>query len=102
MNDQACDHSKETAEEMEQMMQEAISKMEQLVDAQEDMPGQSGGNPVVGPNGNYEGEVVIDGETPYLNVLDEYAEIIRAYLSGEQDIPDELRLLIQNYLEMIS
>ena len=53
-------------------------------------------------DGNLESDTVIDGETPYLNVYEEYYEEIMAYLSGNEDIPEDIREIIEKYLEMIN
>lgn len=50
--------------------------------------------------GNLDSETVIDGQTPYLDVFEEYYEEILEYLENNE-VPDDLREVIEKYLEMI-
>ena len=50
--------------------------------------------------GNLDSETVIDGQTPYLDVFEEYYEDILEYLENNE-VPDDLREVIEKYLEMI-
>ena len=44
---------------------------------------------------------VIDGETFYREVLEQYADMINEYLSSGESIPEEVRKIIETYLEII-
>ena len=50
--------------------------------------------------GNLDSETVIDGQTPYLDVFEEYYDEIVEYLENNE-VPDDLREVIEKYLEMI-
>lgn len=105
---------KDVGDQMDSAMEDAKNDLQEIIDQNkdpnEDQSGnQSGGennsdNPTTPPptfdDSPIESEMVIDGKTPYLDVYDEYSEYIKAYLAGE-DIPDEIRELVERYLEMI-
>ena len=57
-------------------------------------------NQPVFDTGNLDSETVIDGQTPYLDVFEEYYEEILEYLENNE-VPDDLREVIEKYLEMI-
>lgn len=57
-------------------------------------------NQPVFDTGNLDSETVIDGQTPYLDVFEEYYEEIIEYLENNE-VPDDLREVIEKYLEMI-
>ena len=44
---------------------------------------------------------VIDGETYYREVIDLYSDMINEYLTSGEEIPDEVRKIIETYLEII-
>ena len=91
---------------MNEALDDLKDKLEQ--DANQDQDNQGGeqegneGNtpPPIFDNEDIESETVIDGETPYLDVYDEYAELIKGWLESG-DIPDEYKELVEKYLELI-
>lgn len=44
---------------------------------------------------------VIDGETYYREVIEQYADMINEYLSSGEEIPERIRKMIETYLEII-
>ena len=44
---------------------------------------------------------VVDGETYYKDVLPQYSALIDEYLSSGEEIPEEIRKIIETYLEII-
>ncbi|MCH5180875.1 MAG: hypothetical protein J1F32_06655 [Erysipelotrichales bacterium] len=46
-------------------------------------------------------DTVIDGETPYLDVFDKSYEEILEYLAEHEDLPEDVRKAIEQYLEML-
>ena len=68
---------------------------------------ESGGNPsddqnppVIFDDDELKSDAVIDGNTPYLDIYEEYYNEIMDYLAGN-DIPDEIREIVEAYLNAI-
>ena len=67
-----------------------------------DQPSEEDGPPNNGANGSYtENNMVLDGDTYYRDVFEEYYNQAMEYLANGEDIPEELRLLIQTYFDVI-
>ena len=67
-----------------------------------DQPSDKDGPPNNGANGSYtENNMVLDGDTYYRDVFEEYYNQAMEYLANGEDIPDELRTLIQTYFDVI-
>ncbi len=115
-NDQSQDVD-QTQKEIDDAMQDTLDKIEQMnPDNDNQNPGTDPGDddnqnstdpddpnnqPIFGSSDDpYESETVIDGQTPYLDVYEEYYNEIMDYLSGNE-VPDDLREIIEKYLEMI-
>ena len=63
-------------------------------ESQDDQPPSAGGK--------YEpANQAIDGQTYYRDVLQQYADLINEYLSSNEDIPEDIRSIIETYLEII-
>jgi hypothetical protein len=70
--------------------------------AKSDQPSSEDGPPNNGANGSYtENNMVLDGDTYYRDVFEEYYNQAMEYLANGEDIPDELRTLIQTYFDVI-
>lgn len=97
-----------TGDELDDAMNEALDDLKDKLEqdsSQDNQGGEQEGNegntpPPIFDNEDIESETVIDGETPYLDVYDEYAELIKGWLESG-DIPDEYKELVEKYLEMI-
>ncbi|MBR2341010.1 MAG: hypothetical protein IKA72_01195 [Clostridia bacterium] len=67
-----------------------------------DEPSDKDGPPNNGANGSYtENNMVLDGDTYYRDVFEEYYNQAMEYLANGEDIPAELRTLIQTYFDVI-
>ena len=67
-----------------------------------DQPSDKDGPPNNGANGSYtENNMVLDGDTYYRDVFEEYYNKAMEYLASGEDIPEELRTLIQTYFDVI-
>ncbi len=67
-----------------------------------DQPSDPDAPPNNGANGSYtENNMVLDGDTYYRDVFEEYYNQAMEYLAKGEDIPDELRALIQTYFDVI-
>ena len=44
---------------------------------------------------------VIDGETFYREVMQQYQSMIEEYLASGEEVPEEIRKMIETYLEII-
>lgn len=52
--------------------------------------------------GKYEAaNQVIDGQSYYRDVLQQYADLINEYLSSNEDVPEDIRKIIETYLDII-
>lgn len=108
----------ETQDKIDDAIDDAIGDINDVLDQngqkpEEPEPGDQPGNgdpdepsdqePTDQPvfdTGDLESETVIDGNTPYLDVFEEYYEEIVDYLANNE-VPDDLREVIEKYLEMI-
>lgn len=64
-------------------------------ESQEEQPPSAGGK--------YEAaNQVIDGQCYYRDLLQQYADLINEYLTSGEEIPEELRKIIETYLEIIA
>jgi hypothetical protein len=55
-----------------------------------------------GAGGKYEmANQIIDGEIYYREVLQQYQDMIDEYLASGEDIPEDIRKIIETYLEII-
>ena len=62
----------------------------------------NGQNSPSGAGGKYEpANQAVDGETYYRDILQQYADVINEYLSTSQDIPEDVRKIIELYMEII-
>jgi len=67
-----------------------------------DRPSEEDGPPNNGANGSYtENNMVLNGDTYYRDVFEEYYNQAMEYLASGEDIPEELRELIQTYFDVI-
>ena len=67
-----------------------------------DEPSDKDGPPNNGANGSYtENNMVKDGDTYYRDIFEEYYNQAMEYLASGEDIPEELRNLIQTYFDVI-
>lgn len=65
-------------------------------------PSDEDAPPNNGANGSYtENNMVLDGDTYYRDVFEEYYNQAMEYLATGEDIPEELRALIQTYFDVI-
>jgi hypothetical protein len=96
-------------EEIQDAMQDALDQLEQEKEEQEDeieSEGESEENesdtPSI-PDNPLESEPIIDGNTPYLEEYDKYADIIKELLSSYegQEIPEDVRKIIEEYLKLL-
>lgn len=70
--------------------------------AKSDEPSDPDAPPNNGANGSYtENNMVLDGDTYYRDVFEEYYNQAMEYLAQGEDIPEELRTLIQTYFDVI-
>lgn len=67
-----------------------------------DQPSQEDGPPNNGANGSYtENNMVLDGNTYYRDVFEEYYNKAMEYLASGEDLPPELRAWIQTYFDIL-
>jgi hypothetical protein len=63
---------------------------------------QDGDDQMQGAGGKYEmANQIIDGEIYYREVLQQYQDMIDEYLASGEDIPEDIRKIIETYLEII-
>ncbi len=98
----------EMADSIDQAIDQAIEEMkesqdEQSSDQQSSEPWEDAeANPQPNPKDDpIEGETVIDGETQYLDVWEEYYQAIMEMLANGEEITDEMREFIEKYLAML-
>ena len=106
--DQAAEDMKE---DISDAMQDAIDQLEKEESKEEDKietEGESEGkeeenSPPVVPDNPLESEPIIDGNTPYLQEYEKYAEIINNLLSSYEgeEIPASVRKIIEEYLKLL-
>ena len=67
-----------------------------------DQPSQEDAPPNNGANGSYtENNMVLNGDTYYRDVFEEYYNQAMEYLAAGEELPEELRELIQTYFDVI-
>lgn len=105
-----------TEEEISDAMQDALDQLKDKLDQDsqdekdEDSDSEDGDEngdsddesnpPPYTPDDPLQSEPIIDGNTPYLEVYDEYYDQIMEMLSSG-DIPDEMREIVEKYLAML-
>lgn len=102
----ATDDVEDLGESLDQAIQDAKDQLDNLVsdEGKDDIDDSDEGNdnpPPTFDDGDIESDTVLDGKTQYLTVFDEYYAEIVDYLSNNEDIPDDVREIIEKYLEMI-
>ena len=103
----------DAGDQMDSAMDDALEDLEDLLEKESQENQEQEGNqgnegepddevpPPSFDDSELESDTVIDGDTPYLDVFEEYYEQILEYLANNEDIPDDLREAIEEYLEMI-
>lgn len=97
----------ELQQDINNAIQEALDALEQQEeeqgnqDNQENQDQSDANKPPVIKDDPLESEKIIDGNTPYLSVYDEYYAKILELLASDETITDEQREFIEKYLEML-
>jgi tetratricopeptide (TPR) repeat protein len=86
--------------ELEEEIEEALEEVDQFPIFMP-FPEEEGGDGDPGDPNNQQENTVIDGETPYTDVYDEYYQNAMEWLASE-DISEEMRKIIENYFKMLS